>query len=685
MVQGGVPLWPNPQAGVLYPPAWLLQADFQAALPIYLFFHWFLGSVGAWAWVRTRCGDGWPPLLAGVSYGACGATFSLALTPDKLPGQAAAPWVLLGITWLLSDGRGSRRAAGLALLSLGVAASWLGGSVEGVVWTAASGLVWAALLPGARPSGGPAAIRRTAGAAAALVLGTALAAPVLLPLGLLLPHTDRAEGLSAPAAGDRAFAPRDLVAALVPNAYWGGEDLSYRTEPGGATRKRWLRSPYMGIPLLAMAGLALWPRRRRDGRAATAAWDAAGPAPVAGGMAAGLLLGVFVLLSLGPSGGLWTLFRLLPGAGAIRYPEKAWMATAAPLAWLAAAGIRRLQGSRRGAALGMLATLGVALDLGFAAWGSLPVADEVADRGTPAVAAAILADRAGSAVRGGAPPRLWDDSLHRRNGLPRAEPGEELRELQRELLVPNVAVRHGIAYVDGTRELRMARQALLSGPVEDLPARQRRAVLRRMGADYWLVWDPAEALELAVEAGLRPVPAAPGRPLGLGLLAEPEPLPRARIARQAIVVADAEAARDEMPRAADDVVVLVRGDPLVDELAAAVSPGAAAAADLPGEPGALFAARRDGPGDWRVRVAGPGVLVLQESWAPGWRYSLDGGPERPAARADVMFVGVPVPAGEGDAEIRVRYRPAGRGAGLVVAGAALLLLVLMARRLAVPA
>jgi uncharacterized membrane protein YfhO len=77
--------------------------------------------------------------------------------------------------------------------------------------------------------------------------------------------------------------------------------------------------------------------------------------------------------------------------------------------------------------------------------------------------------------------------------------------------------------------------------------------------------------------------------------------------------------------------------------------------------------------------------VLQESWAPGWRYSLDGGPERPAARADVMFVGVPVPAGEGDAEIRVRYRPAGRGAGLVVAGAALLLLVLMARRLAVPA
>ncbi len=75
----------------------------------------------------------------------------------------------------------------------------------------------------------------------------------------------------------------------------------------------------------------------------------------------------------------------------------------------------------------------------------------------------------------------------------------------------------------------------------------------------------------------------------------------------------------------------------------------------------------------------PSLLVLQEAWAPGWEFSVDGGPWTEAARVEDMLVGVPLPAGEGS--VVVRYRAAGVGLGSLLSVLGLAVLGFGVRRL----
>jgi hypothetical protein len=60
-------------------------------------------------------------------------------------------------------------------------------------------------------------------------------------------------------------------------------------------------------------------------------------------------------------------------------------------------------------------------------------------------------------------------------------------------------------------------------------------------------------------------------------------------------------------------------------------------------------------GEVRVTATGPGLLVLTDSWYPGWRATVDG-TESAIVRADATFRGVVV--GEGRHQVVFRYRPA---------------------------
>jgi hypothetical protein len=64
---------------------------------------------------------------------------------------------------------------------------------------------------------------------------------------------------------------------------------------------------------------------------------------------------------------------------------------------------------------------------------------------------------------------------------------------------------------------------------------------------------------------------------------------------------------------------------------------------------------RPRPGEVRVSAMGPGLLVLTDSWYPGWRATVDG-VEAEILRADATFRGVVV--GEGSHDVVFRYRPA---------------------------
>ena len=66
-------------------------------------------------------------------------------------------------------------------------------------------------------------------------------------------------------------------------------------------------------------------------------------------------------------------------------------------------------------------------------------------------------------------------------------------------------------------------------------------------------------------------------------------------------------------------------------------------------------ATRDEPGRWRLQTSGPGssLVVVAESWFPGWRASVDG-KRAPVLLADGAFLGVPV--GPGDHEVVLEYQ-----------------------------
>jgi hypothetical protein len=97
-----------------------------------------------------------------------------------------------------------------------------------------------------------------------------------------------------------------------------------------------------------------------------------------------------------------------------------------------------------------------------------------------------------------------------------------------------------------------------------------------------------------------------------------------------------------------------------------------AGAELPpsGQPSRAEIVRRS-PGRLDVRAQGPGVLVLADSWDPGWSARVD---ERPARvlRVNHAELAVAVPAGTH--RVLLRYRPRALGAGLALCalGAAVL-------------
>jgi uncharacterized membrane protein YfhO len=62
-------------------------------------------------------------------------------------------------------------------------------------------------------------------------------------------------------------------------------------------------------------------------------------------------------------------------------------------------------------------------------------------------------------------------------------------------------------------------------------------------------------------------------------------------------------------------------------------------------------------------TAGPALLLVRDSWFPGWRVLVDGTAVAPRLAAGIYF-GVPLPAG--DRQILLEYRTPGFRAGLAI-------------------
>jgi hypothetical protein len=146
------------------------------------------------------------------------------------------------------------------------------------------------------------------------------------------------------------------------------------------------------------------------------------------------------------------------------------------------------------------------------------------------------------------------------------------------------------------------------------------------------------------------------------------PVPRVRLVHRVRRVAGEAAALDAVASLGADAwttAVVEEDTPPLDTAATSAADGVRVIADRAEE---LLVA---------VDAAGAGLLVVTDTFFPGWHARLDGAPV-PIVRADFAFRAVHVPAGRHRVELR--YSPASFHLGLAVAGASLVVLLLIALR-----
>ena len=143
------------------------------------------------------------------------------------------------------------------------------------------------------------------------------------------------------------------------------------------------------------------------------------------------------------------------------------------------------------------------------------------------------------------------------------------------------------------------------------------------------------------------------------------PVPRARLVHQLVVARDEDAAFERTVDPGRDLrqtaVVEVAGIP-VEQIPSGAKENVSIASERPEE------VRLE------VEAAAPGVVVLADTWFPGWEATLDGEPTE-ILRADHAFRAVAVSAGRH--QIVFRYRPLSLRVGFLVSALALLATLLL--------
>ncbi len=158
----------------------------------------------------------------------------------------------------------------------------------------------------------------------------------------------------------------------------------------------------------------------------------------------------------------------------------------------------------------------------------------------------------------------------------------------------------------------------------------------------------------------------------VGLYENPRALPRAYVTYRAAPAPDTATLLERLSRDDFDPLVLsyVEGEP-----------GFVAAASAPARGGPARVTRDEETViEVEAELAAPGLLVLADSYAAGWRAQVDGAPASVRA-ANFLFRGVPVPAGRHRVRFEYRPRSVTAGAAASLGGGALLAgLALFARR-----
>jgi len=737
---GGVPLLANPNHLVLHPitPLFLLL-PFDTAMSASIVLQFVLLAAGGYLLARALPVGRPAAALAAALLSLSGPAASLTSQQNVLSAFAWLPLALWGFV-RIGEGRGGwPRAVAVAssavIFMTGEAASALALVV----------LAPLVALVGPAGAGGPPSRRAALSTMAGLAIASVVAAVQILPARELVGLSPRAGGLAPAEAMKWSLRPVRLLEIVLPRLFGDPTRLSPEAWWGGGLFEGgypFLLSIVVGAGgcLLALAALGRGPGRRRAVALAGAAVLflalALGSAtPLYGAIVAALpparqvryperfLLGGLVALALLAALGLDRLDRRRSGSRAARL---FWVASGGAL--LAAAVVGAAPAACEGglqralrlpAAFATADTLAAvragvlrsllwaAAEAAILAAGAVVVAR--GGRRAPAAAAWGIAAALGlSATLASAPARSttspgWlhapsplGDVVGRGAGGLRVHhaprpPGLQIRAPSDEQAWGYRFDRLTYALMTGhpdgvptildpaTDRMDPAAPAAIGARLADLPPGDQVRLLRLAHAGWLLSWEAIEhpdLLQVTVLEGLSRPPLRVYRVAGVP--------PRIRFVAAALSPAHPDDPIASLLDPAFDPEASVLLESAAREgVARGARPGPALARAPLDAPPADVRVLQDNPERLRIAVATgrPGVLLVSDSWAPGWQARLDGEPI-PVLRANMMFRAVEVPAGRH--EVIMRYRPGSllAGATLTLMGVAFMVVYCARRRVA---
>jgi hypothetical protein len=614
------------QLGGYHPLHWLLYRaqPLDRAFAIELVLAYPFLWAGMWLWLRRRI-DAGP-----AAFGAMAATFSgfmlvHGVHPNIVGVLAHVPWLL----WVL-DGVAARTAGrldrrGVALIGLLLGSQLLLGHPQSVWFTALIGAAYAAHLMAASP---PARWRVGFTLATGALVGVAVGAVQVLATLDAAGHSTRPT-YDAEFATQYSLRPIELLQLLHPYLFWGRVARWNEVSPASDEY-----AVYGGGVLLT---LAVWWVARQ--------WKAARADRFGLHVAAFGLVGLW--LATGSYGKLYYLQTWLPLVSQFRAPVRYTVFTQWALAVLAALAVARLvrrdrEDGHRGAPdeRGPLAAAWgvVVLATVSAPWLPMPGASPMAIWAGPlvlalsaalltlaargvgaAVVALVLVAAADQALYGLNGVIAWQDFVTRQQAIGFLDTNSFLPTAGETRLArgnyPNLYLLANHRFLDGYVAIASSRQLDYHQPNA-----LRAAQVEYAHADFFR--------GAAVPEGAEPRDG--------GWFRLPGALPRARLVTEAPVSRSPaeEIAKVDVTRAA-----LVTRDLALDG-------GAAGTARLV----------TDDPGDISVQVDASSrqLLVVSESFAAGWRATLDSQPV-PVERVNGDFLGCVIPAGSHT--VRLQFRP----------------------------
>ena len=671
----GFPLFAEGQAGPLYPPNVILALLLPtwAAINWNIVLHLWLAGAGMYALVRAFGAVRPAALCSGLCYALSGYMVVRTMSPNFIDVCAWLPLLFWLVDRILNRGHffyvllfalviGLQLLAGHPQAALygavAVAGYWLYRSwVQGAGWVA-----WTTL-------------------AGAFALGAALAAVQLGPTAELVQLSNRGAGLSWASFVAMSLPPERLATLLWPNLFGNSAHGTYGSREMGFFIQL---CAYVGVVPLFLAWSAL--RERRDGQV---------------GFFAVLAL-VGLVLALGKYTAIFSFFYQIPGFSLFRIPTRflLWFAVGASvLCGLGLDQVLRRERPRPANGWLLAVVLGVA-SVGLLWASGVALFGDGSERyiyhlrgdglrlvGALIIGAWLLGRRARRAAAWAAPVVIFAELYSFGadfNGTIEPTAYTETPATAREILADHTtAVPPRIVSLVNERNSPFDWHG---GWAYDLESYRRYNETLRMysGGLYGLAnalpgWSPLHLYRHGEFARGYPAFAALAgveyavrysRERGFEVQRLPTALPRAYVVGQFHLATSPRAGLSYMARGFP-----MRGEVVLEEApTASIGPGGAAEI-VRYEDEEVAVALTDSAG---------GILVLSDTYYPGWRAFVDG-VERPILRANHVFRAVEVPAGT--REVIFSYEPDSFRYGLLVSVAAVALWLGLAwggRRLILP-